>query len=55
MFASLATQETLLRMQILCPWRTKMFFNQVRNIFAFKQATQETSQGTIFQQQCFLV
>ena len=34
MFPSLATQETLLRMQILRPWRKKMFLNQVKNISA---------------------
>ena len=32
MFPSLATQETLLRMQILHPWRKKMFLNQVKNV-----------------------
>ena len=34
MFSSLATQETLLRMQILRPRREKMFLNHVKNIFA---------------------
>ena len=69
MFPSLATQETFLRMQMLTlrPWRKKMFLNQVKNIFASRTqmlhaqhmfpslATEETSQETMFQQQCFLV
>ena len=54
-------------MQILRPRRKKMFLNQVKNIFASRTqmlypghmfpslATQETSQETMFQQQCFLV
>ena len=60
MFPSLATQETLLRMQILLPRRKKMFLNQVKNIFASRTqmlhpqhmfpslATKETSQETMF-------
>ena len=33
-FSSLATQETLLRMQTLRPRRKKIFLNQVKNIIA---------------------
>ena len=67
MFLSLATQETLSRMQILRPCCKEMFLNQFKNIFALRTqmlhlqhmlpslATQETSQETMFQQQSFLV
>ena len=67
MFPSLAMQETLSQMQILRPWRKEMFLNQVKNIFASRTqmlhpqhmfpslATEETSQETMLQQQCFLV